>query len=103
MRMKMMNKILEELSRENGYTDLLKGSSIQIGDPVLMRSERTVWAPCIYMGGTVDGPDYFRSCEGWHSMIAPLLGNERAAGYQSDVFDLIDEAWLKERGRIEPD
>ena len=98
----MSNRYLMILSEGNHLKDSDE-IPVFIGDPVLMRSEGGRWSPCIYMGYSEQGPDYFRSGEGWHEMMAPLPGNESAAGYDSDVYGLIDHDWMVERGLIETD
>ena len=100
----MNRKPLIELSKEVFLNHAPEEMQLEIGDLAIMRSEGTVWAPCVFMGYSEDPDDdrnRFRSGEGWHSMCASLLGNEKAVGYQDDVLYLMDSDWMREKGLLE--
>jgi hypothetical protein len=91
----MMNRMpLIELSERLGFKNDPDGMKIEIGDLVLMRSDETLWVPCVFVGFD-PRLNLFRSGEGWYSMVAPVLGNEVRILTKDDCIGLIDLEWMR--------
>lgn len=91
---------IEEISRGNGYA--ASGLPFFIGDTVLMRSAGQAWVPCIYFGYDPDpiSPDMFRSGENWHSLVAPVNGNEFLIGTMVEAPNQFDREYMERKGLV---